>query len=89
MNYIKWAIISTFVLLSEQVCLFNGRVEDSSYLYFFRIINGTGHGSPSSLTTLSIDLVSVLDARVEPWVEPETSESAADHGLGTESILNT
>ena len=74
-NYCK--IYLTFFLFffgqfSEQLWLFT---------FFFRL-NGTEHGSQSSLTTRDRELVSVLKVRNRArGFDPETSESAVCHSI--------
>ena len=52
--------------MSHPMWLFNGQVEDSIVGDFYHPLNGTGHGSPPSLTTRDRELVSVLEVRIEP-----------------------
>ena len=79
----------TFSVVSEQLWLFNGQVEDSTVGNFFHPLNGTEHGSLPSLTT-RIDPVSVLEVRIEPGdsyflLEPKTSDSAVRHSTNSTS----
>ena len=51
----------------EKLWLFNGEVEDSTAGdYFCYPLTGTEHSSKPSLTTRDRELVSVLEARIEP-----------------------
>ena len=55
-----------FVLFSEQLLLFDGRVEDSPKETFFHPLNGTELGSLPSLITRDREQFSVLEVRIEP-----------------------
>ena len=61
------------------MCLFKGQVEDFIVETFFHILNGTGRGSPPSMTTTCYrELVSVLEVRIEPgdlYPRPLTPQS--------------
>ena len=56
-----------FWVVSEQLWLFKGQVEDSTAGdYLFYPLTGTELGSQPSLTTRDRELVSVLEVRIEP-----------------------
>ena len=66
-------LVFSFCVVSEQLWLCNGQVEDSTVGDLFYPLNGTEHGSPPSMTTRDRELVYVLEVRIEPGdLNPQT-----------------